>query len=139
MWPRQSHMLAPLTRLTSIKRKFKQTQVDQDDFKTIKRIVARNNSLIYPDFNEIFKIHTNDSTFQLGAIVGQKGKPIASYSRKLNDAQQRYTVTNRELLSILETLKKFRTILLGQKLIIYTDDKNLTCETYIPIQYQDED
>ena len=78
-------MLAPLTRLTSIKRKFKQTQVDQDDFNKIKRIVARNNLLTYPDFNETFKICTNDSTFQLGAIVGQKNKPIASYSRKLND------------------------------------------------------
>ena len=126
MWPRQSHMLAPLTRLTSIKRKFEWTQVDQDDFKKIERIVARNNSLIYPDFNETFKIHTDDSTFQLGVIVGQKGKLIASYSRKMNDDQQRYTVTERELLSILETLKKFRTILLGRKLLIYTDDKNLT-------------
>ena len=71
-------MLAPLTRLTSIMRKFKLTQVDQDDFKKIKRIVDRNNLLTYPDFNETFKTHTNDSTFQLGAIVGQKGKLIAS-------------------------------------------------------------
>ena len=55
--------------------------------------MARNNLLTYPDINETFKIHTDDSTFQLGDIVGQKGKPIASYSRKLNDAQQRYTVT----------------------------------------------
>ena len=35
-------MLAPLTRLTSIKRKFKWKQDEQDAFDKIKRIVARN-------------------------------------------------------------------------------------------------
>ena len=74
------------------------------------------NLLIYPNFNVTFKIHTNDSVLQLGAAISQKGKPIAFYSGKLTDTQQRYTVTNRELLGIVETLKEFRTILLGQKL-----------------------
>ena len=92
------------------------------------RIVARDTLLTYPDFNEKFKIHTNASLFQLGAFISHKGKPIAFYSRKLTDSQQRYTVTDRELLSIVETLKDFRTILIGQKLRIYTDHKNLTCK-----------
>ena len=44
------------------------------------------------------------------------------------DAQQRYTVTERELLIIVEALKGFRKILFGQKLRIYTDHKNLKCK-----------
>ena len=38
MWPRRSHMLSPLTTLTHIKRKFKWTKVEQDDFNKIRRI-----------------------------------------------------------------------------------------------------
>ena len=86
--------------------------------------------LTCPYFSEIFKIHTNDSAFQLGAFISQKGKPIAFYSRTFTDAQQRYTVTERELLSIVETLKGFRRILLGNILKIYTYNKNITCKCF---------
>ena len=127
MWPRRSHTLAPLTRLTSIKRKSKWMQVEQDALDKIKWIVARDTLLTYSDLNENFKIHTDDSAFQLGAVINHKDKLIAFYSRKLADPQQRYTITERELLSIVETLKEFRKILLVQKLRIYTDYKNLTC------------
>ena len=41
----------------------------------------------------------------------------------------------KEFLIIVKTLKEFRTIILGQKLKIYTDHKSLTCETLIPIVY----
>ena len=66
----------------------------------------------------------------MGAVISQKGKPIAFYSRKLNDAQTRYTTTERELLSIVETLKEFRNILLGHRIIVHTDHKNLTCKNF---------
>ena len=48
----------------------------------------------------MFKIHTYASTFQLGAVISQEGKPIAFYSRKLTDIKQRYTVTEKELISV---------------------------------------
>ena len=128
IWPRRSHKLAPLTKLTSINRKFQWANAEQYAFGKIKRIVDRNTLLTYPDFNETFKIYTNASAFQLGVFISKKGKPIAVYSIKLNGSQQLYTVTERELLSTVDTLKEFRTILLGQQLGIYTDNKNLTCK-----------
>ena len=85
-----------------------------------------NNLLTCLDYNETFKIHTNASAFQLEAVIRQKVKHIPFYSRKLTDDQQRYTVAENKLLSIVETLKGIRYILFGQKLIIYTDNKNLT-------------
>ena len=85
-WPRRSHMISPLDKLTSIKRNFKWTQVEKDTFDKIKRIVARDTLSTYSDFNQTYKIHTDASVFQLGAVIGQKVKPIAFYSRKLTDS-----------------------------------------------------
>ena len=91
-----------------------------------KRIVAKEVILAHPDFSKPFQIHTDASHYQLGAVIAQEGKPIAFYSRKLNGAQTRYTTTEPELLSIVETLKEYRNILLGHEIEVFTDHKNLT-------------
>ena len=70
-------MLSPLVKLTSIKQIFKWTRVEQDVFEKIKRMVERDTLLTYPYFIETFKIHTDAISFQLGAVMSQKDKPIA--------------------------------------------------------------
>lgn len=46
------------------------------------------------------------------------------FSRKLMDGKHNYTTTERELLAMAEILKKFRTILISQKIKICTGNKN---------------
>jgi len=130
MWIRRSHVLAPLASLTSKTSKWVWGEEQQKAFDTMKKIISREALLAYPDFNEQFDIHTDASHTQLGAVISQKGKPIAFYSRKLRPEQTRYTTTERELLSIVETLKEFRNILLGQQIVVFTDHKNLTCKNF---------
>ena len=130
MWVRRSEVLAPLTALTSEKKPFKWDDQCQKAFDTMKRILSKEVLLTYPDFNKPFDIHTDASDVQLGAVISQNEKPIAFYTRKLNPAQTRYTTTERELLAIVETLKEFRNILLGQQITIYTDHKNLCYKNF---------
>jgi hypothetical protein len=130
MWGKRSEILAPLASLTSKQAKWKWEPEHQKAFEDMKAIISREAMLAYPDFNEEFVIHTDASHSQLGAVISQKGKPIAFYSRKLKPEQTRYTTTERELLSIVETLKEFRNILLGQKIVVYTDHKNLTYKNF---------
>jgi hypothetical protein len=71
-----------------------------------------------------FEIHTDASKLQLGACISQGGKPVAFYSCRLQPAQTCYTSTERKLLLIVETLKEFQNILLGQKIKVHTDHEN---------------
>ena len=56
-------------------------------------------------------------------MISQYEKPISLHSRKLTNPQQQYTVTEKWLISEVETLRKFCTVLLGQQIEIYTDHK----------------
>ena len=112
MWKGRAEKLAPLTVLTSKKAKRKWTEVELHAFEAFKTAVAKNTLLVYPDFNEKFEIHTDASKHQLGAVISQKGHPIAFFSKKLNKTQMNYTTTEKELLAIVETLKEFRNIVL---------------------------
>jgi hypothetical protein len=94
-------------------------------FKADKTILSTKVQLAFPVFDKPFIIHTDASHCQLGAVILQDNCPIAFYSGKLNDAQTCYTTTEQELLSIIETLKEFRMILLGHKIIVWSDHKNL--------------
>lgn len=65
------------------------------------------------------------SNYALGAVLGQsidkKLHVIYYASKSLNDAQMNYTNTEKELLAIVFALDKFRSYLLGYKVIVHFD------------------
>ena len=95
MWAIWSHLLHPLTELTSPKESFKWTDVEQMAFDDIKRTVAYDTLLEYPDFNKRFDIHTDARYYQLVSVIRHNGKTIAFYSRKPIETQTRNTVTEK--------------------------------------------
>ena len=59
--------------------KWEWTDVHQAVFDGMKKALARDTILAYPDFNKPFDIHTDSSKVQLGAVISQGNKPIALY------------------------------------------------------------
>ena len=86
VWRMRAHILAPLSKLTSSKVKWHWTEEHQNAFEEMKRVIAKETMLNYPNFSKPFHIHTDASDVQLGACISQDGKSIAFYSRTLNSA-----------------------------------------------------
>ena len=86
----------------------------------------------YPDHNLSFQVFTDAKDLQLGAIILQKGVPIAFYSRKLNSFQNKqinYLTIEKELLSIKGTLNSGPYYMTAKKMHVHTDHKNLRFQT----------
>ena len=65
------------------------------------------------------------SDWAVGAVLGQRKEKIfhSIYyaSKTLNTAQINYTTTEKELLAVVFAFEKFRSYLMGTKVIIHTD------------------
>ncbi|XP_028964668.2 uncharacterized protein [Malus domestica] len=81
--------------------------------------------IVPPDWSLPFELMCDASEYALRAILGQrkdKQQHVIYYaSRTLNNAQLNYFTTEKELLIVVFALDKFRSYLLGTKVIIYTN------------------
>jgi hypothetical protein len=77
--------------------------------------------LALPDFTKPFQVITDASSFCLGAILLQEGRPLAYESRKLNAAERNYSTHERELLAIHHALKVWRCYLEGAEFCVMSD------------------
>ncbi|GJT35982.1 reverse transcriptase domain-containing protein [Tanacetum coccineum] len=85
--------------------------------------------IISPNWNLLFELMCDASDFAVGAVLGQKdGKNfhlIYFVSKTLNPAQQKYTVTEKELMAVVFAFDKFRSYLILSKTIVHTDHSAL--------------
>lgn len=120
----------PLTLLLKKDVPFIWTKDQQQSFDSFKEILMTEPLLQYPDFSREFILTTDASNFAIGSVLSQgeigKDLPIAYASRTLNNAEQNYNTTEKELLAIVWSVKHFRPYLYGRKFTIVTDHKPLT-------------
>jgi hypothetical protein len=72
-----------------------------------------------------FEIMCDACDFAVGAILGQtkdkKHHAINYASKTLSGAQLKYATTEKELLAVVFAMDKFRSYLVGAKIVVYTD------------------
>ncbi len=79
----------------------------QKTLNKIHLLMATNALAAYPDHNKRFNINTDASDFQLGVCIIQEGRLVAYFSCKLTKSQQNNTTIEKEMLSIIATVKEF--------------------------------
>ena len=78
----------------------------------------------------MFYVHVNALAYAVGCVLAQPGEknmyfPISYASSQLNSAEKNYTTTEREGLSMVYAVKKFRHYLLANKFVFFVDHQAL--------------
>ncbi|KAL4279050.1 hypothetical protein GQ457_03G026640 [Hibiscus cannabinus] len=114
----------PLTDLLK-KGAWKWTYVEHEAFDRLKGALQEAPVLALPDFNEEFNVETDTSTLGVGAVLVQKGKPLAFFSKGLGVRHQGLSIYEKEMLAALLAVKKWSSYLLGRHFKIKTDHQSL--------------
>jgi hypothetical protein len=114
--------------LTDLLVKDKQFNFDKNcmvAFETLKSKLISAPVVIAPDWSLPFEIMCDASDLAVGAVLGQRKDKLLHViyyaSHVLNPAQMNYATTEKELLAVVYAFDKFRSYLLGSKVIVYTD------------------
>jgi len=95
----------------------------------LKQELINATSLAFPYPDRPCIVDTDASDVGLGAAISQfvNGieRPIAFFSRVMNQAQRNYCTTRRKLLAVISAFQHFRHYLLGNKVILRSDHHSL--------------
>ena len=121
-----SKIAAPLSALTG-NVPWKWGPEEKEAFEKLKSAVTSAPILAPPDYSLPFTITCDASDYAIGSVLSQgEGKDmhvVAFESRKLNPAESRYEVHDKELLSVVYALQKWKHYVGGRDQIqIYTDN-----------------
>ena len=120
----------PLQRLTEKNVTFEWNESCQNAFDQLRACLVSAPVLAFPDYSKTFILDTDASENGIGAVLSQGQDDgsecvIAYASRSLSRQEQRYCVTRRELLAVVEFVHHFRCYLLGQHFTLRTDHGSL--------------
>ncbi|GJY84597.1 putative nucleotidyltransferase, ribonuclease H [Tanacetum coccineum] len=122
-------MISKMTQLLMKDAKFDFSNDCKKAFNILKEKLTTAPIIISPDWNEPFELMCDASDFAVGAALGQridrKFKPIYYASKTLNNAQEHYTTTEKELLAVVFSFDKFRQYLILSKTVVCTDHSAL--------------
>lgn len=124
-----SEKQVPLIELLKKGVKWKWGEKQEKAFQELKQSFEKNLALYSPDYNETFILRSDSSDFAIGGelVQFQKGVevPICFVSRVLKTYEMKYTISEKEMLSICYCVNRLRFYLTSNTFIIETDHSAL--------------
>ncbi|GMI89548.1 hypothetical protein HRI_002624100 [Hibiscus trionum] len=114
----------PLTDLLK-KRAWKWGLQEEEAFRRLKEAACSAPVLALPDFNAEFIVEADASDVGVGAVLVQKGRPLAFFSKGLGIRHKGLSVYEKEMLAVLMSVKRWSAYLVGRHFIIKTDHHSL--------------
>ena len=124
--PRLSERTERLPKILKKDSKWNWRKEHEDNFNNIKELFSAEPCLTHYVKDRENIVTTDASKTGLGITLWQnqsdgETKPIAFGSRYLNESEQNFSIGELELLSVVWSLKKFRLLLYGKTVFLYTD------------------
>nr|GFB41790.1 reverse transcriptase domain-containing protein [Tanacetum cinerariifolium] len=98
-------------------------------FRTLKEKLTEAPILIAPNWDQPFELMCDASDYIIGAVLRQRVEkhfwPIHYASKTMNQAETNYTTTEKEMLAVVYAFENFRSYLIMNKSIVYTDHSAL--------------
>ena len=122
----------PLHDMVKKDRKWKWTEKQEKAFEELKKKFMQEPVLAVLDLDKKMRIEVNASDYAMEGVLlmeGEDGKwrPVAFFSKFLNEIEGNYEIHDKEILAIIRRLESWRHLLEGAqfKFEIWTDHKNL--------------
>ncbi|GJV14305.1 reverse transcriptase domain-containing protein [Tanacetum coccineum] len=98
-------------------------------FITLKKKLTEAPILIAPNWDQPFELMCDASDYAIGAVLGQRiekhFRAIHYASKTMTEAETNYTTTEKEILAVVYAFEKFRSYLIMNKSVVYTDHSAL--------------
>lgn len=115
---------APLNRMLC-KGEFKWTKESKEAFEQFKSSLINPPVLVMPNFEEEFTLECDASKLGVGAVLMQRGHPLAYISQPLKGWALSLSTCEKEMLVILLAVRKWHQYVFGRRFTIRTDQRSL--------------
>jgi len=123
--PNFSTLALPLNELVKKNVAFTWGERQEQAFVLLKEKLTKAPILALLDFSKTFELECDASDVGVGAVLLQRGHPIAYFSEKLHGAALNYPTDDKELYTLVRALQTWEHYLVSKEFAIHSDHESL--------------